>query len=403
MKRILAILQSMKDAYFHTKNTDYDFNNWVAIVGENNFMFKNFLLNVEFNTHQSLVQFRYNGYCIYHKNLYPTNSIFRECRSVVIDLETMEFVITPFAKFFNYNEIPAENITDESKTTVMEKLDGSLAMMTIYKNDIFVATSKCLVGNKTNRISKIQTLLQTSETKWLKLIQDMSEYTILAELIGYDNTHVVQYEKELELRLIGIRKTKTGEMLLPQQVNQIAQKYDVAHALIIEATVAELLERRLHDKTNIEGWIVIDEQNRRMKIKTTHYCSMHTVLLGRGHANAIIDYLAKGTIDDLIGSLTPDAAIILQPVIDKAIQNGAMIQDYAMFLAKQIAHLSKKEQHDWIESQAHTIRPAIRQALYKDSVDYVFKQVNGKVYTFAEIQEKADLLQQLVDKEKKYE
>lgn len=393
MKRILAIFTSMRDAYFATGATDYDFNNWATVVKDINPMFKNFLLNIDFNTDGSLVQFRYNGYCIYHRNLEPKNSIYRECRSHVVDLAAMRFIVTPFKKFFNYNEIPAENITEEECVVKYEKLDGSLIIMTWKNNQPFVVTSKSLVARAGNRVNKVIELLAKEEnSEWVRMLKELPDCTIMAELIGYNNTHVVQYDIPLELRLIGVRATCSGRMATFHEMELIKELFKVKSARIELATIEELLQNRLTDKSNIEGWVIVAKDGRMMKIKTAHYCSMHKVLLGRGHANQIIEFLAKDKIDDLIGSLTPEAIIVIMPVIQKAMEYGKNIQDISMNIADTLRPLDKRTQHNTINMFHHTIQPYIRQALYKGKVEYVYSQSNGRILTFAEIEERAKRL-----------
>lgn len=393
MKRILAIFTSMRDAYFHTGAIDYDFNNWATAIKDLNPLFTEFLNNIDFNTNGSFVQIRYNGYCIYHRNLKPKNSIYRECRSHIIDLRTMQFVATPFPKFFNYNEIPAENLTEEDGLRFIEKLDGSMVILTQYNGQMVVATSKNMVAEKNNRISKILHLLENTHTNWYTLIDDLgAECTILAELVGYGNTHVVQYEEELELRLIGIRHKNDGSMLRPKAIELVGRVYHINTAKVVNATLEELLAIREQSKDNIEGWVCVSEDGRMMKIKTAYYSSMHKVLLGRGHANQIIEFLAKDKIDDLIGSLTPEATIVIMPIIQKAINYGQNIQDISMNIADILRPLDKRTQHHTINMFHHTIQPYIRQALYKGKVEYVYSQSNGRILTFAEIEERAKRL-----------
>lgn len=394
MKRILAIFTSMRDAYFQTGAIDYDFNNWAIAIKDLNPLFTEFLNNIDFNTNDSFVQIRYNGYCIYHRNLKPHNSIYRECRSHIIDLRTMQFVATPFPKFFNYNEIPAENLTEVDGLSFMEKLDGSMVILTQYKGQMVVATSKSMVGEKNNRISKILHLLESTHTNWQTLIDDFgAECTILAELVGYDNTHVVQYEEELELRLIGVRHKNDGSMLRPKAIELVGRVYRINTAKVVNATLDELLTQREQNKDNIEGWVCVAEDGRMMKVKTLHYMSMHTVLLGRGHANKIVEYVANDTVDDLLGSLTEEARQYIVPLIDETIDNAAIIQDNAMRIANELKHLSKQVQYNTIKQMDYIVQPFIRQALYHGKVEYLLRARNNKLLTFKELKDIAATIQ----------
>lgn len=68
-------------------------------------------------------------------------------RGLVIDMITGDIVARPYPKFFNYGENERakwpENI---SSITVEEKLDGSLVIISTYKDELVVASSNSLTS-----------------------------------------------------------------------------------------------------------------------------------------------------------------------------------------------------------------------------------------------------------------
>lgn len=79
------------------------------------------------------------------------NSIYRECRSVVIDIKNECLVLTPFRKFFNLNEVEENKldvVMDKLKTAkvveIVDKLDGSMQSARWYSGKPFMAGSMAL-------------------------------------------------------------------------------------------------------------------------------------------------------------------------------------------------------------------------------------------------------------------
>ena len=79
------------------------------------------------------------------------DGFYRECRSVVIDLEKECIVLAPFAKFFNINELEETNLENVQKriskaknVEFSDKLDGSMQSARWYDGRIVMAGSQAL-------------------------------------------------------------------------------------------------------------------------------------------------------------------------------------------------------------------------------------------------------------------
>ena len=81
----------------------YDFNTWVEKL--DNEKYNNFLEPLQVNQYKNFLLIRY-GLAEMQRGMWEDKeSIYRQCRSVVIDLENDELALTPFKKFFNINEV----------------------------------------------------------------------------------------------------------------------------------------------------------------------------------------------------------------------------------------------------------------------------------------------------------
>ncbi len=91
-----------------------------------------------------------------HESMWTNpGSIYRECRSVVIDVVNEQLVLAPFRKFFNLNEVDEnrlENILNKIKSAksieITDKLDGSMQNARYYNGDIVISGSRALDRKK---------------------------------------------------------------------------------------------------------------------------------------------------------------------------------------------------------------------------------------------------------------
>jgi hypothetical protein len=136
------------------------------------------------------------------------DSVYRECRSVVINLKDEELVLVPFRKFFNLNEV-AENemnviqkeIEKAKSVEFSNKLDGSMQQARYYQGEFVMSGSSALEVEKSFRLEEgYQFLTQ----KHKNLLTYYPELTFIFEYISMRDQHVVRYtEDDQGLYLIG--------------------------------------------------------------------------------------------------------------------------------------------------------------------------------------------------------
>lgn len=250
--------------------------------------------------------------------------LYRECRSVVIDLEHEYLVLTPFRKFFNMNEIEEtqeyiirEKIRNANHVEISDKLDGSMISARYVLNEIVVSSSGSL-SPETSLHCKLGYDLLSENDK--KLLIAYPQYTFLFELISPKDTHVVSYkDKEEGLYLIGARDVTTGYEEPYSSIVQFAKNYNVKRTEVFNKTFDEIVTT-LDDKQSDEAeGFVINIDNYKLKLKYNDYVAVHRMLSKMISTNTIIKVVDEGTWDDLKSKLPVAYLLQAQEVVDNVV------------------------------------------------------------------------------------
>ena len=117
---VLNLIKEIKWEYINKTNekNNYDFEEWLKVL--NNNKYNKIFECLQVNQYKTFILIRYGIANMQESMWLDKDSIYRECRSVVIDLEHEEIVVAPFRKFFNLNEIP-KNIMDADLINAYKK------------------------------------------------------------------------------------------------------------------------------------------------------------------------------------------------------------------------------------------------------------------------------------------
>lgn len=207
-------------------------------------------------------------------------AIVRQCRGMVVDLRARRVLAHPYDKFWNVGEPLADEI-DWSTARAQEKLDGSLMILYLHDGVYQVASSghPTAGGNfngstRTFREVFWDVFLDTNmrlPLSWL-----LNRTCFMFELVGPDNRIVVNYPTA-RLIVHGARDLQTGRELSRAELEGIATDHDwpiVAEHVIgsVEKTVAFANSR---DPSSYEGFVVVDADHRRVKVKSEAYVRLH--------------------------------------------------------------------------------------------------------------------------------
>lgn len=282
--------------------------------------YKDLLDCLEMNQYGTMVLVRYGRY----SNVYDGETeasgedfwdrydgFYRECRSVVIDIEKECIVLCPFSKFFNINELEetsVENIQKRIKNAnyveFSDKLDGSMQSARWYENQIIMAGSQAINPDNSWRLEDgYRMIYELSGYK--KMLQEFPNFTFVFEYISLRDAHVVKYKKEQEgLYLIGMRDINTGVELPYDTIMNIANEHNIPTTKVFNKTLDQVMIE-LDDKSSDEAeGFVINIDGYKVKVKYNDYVHIHKALSKLSSINLIIRSIADGQYDDLLSKLS---------------------------------------------------------------------------------------------------
>lgn len=213
-----------------------------------------------------------------------SDPIVQEARGIIIDLENLEVVCWPFRKFGNYNESYADKI-DWNTARVQEKIDGSI--IKLWWNTM---TGKWQFS--TNGTINADTALANQMTQEtfldvirkadnyneivLRLANLSKDYTFIFELVSPETQVIVKYPKPY-LYHIGTRINIIGaEVDLDIDIEK-PKEYPLKRLDDCLKAVNELNKSddgQVHGVKK-EGFVVVDENWNRIKIKSPDYLMLH--------------------------------------------------------------------------------------------------------------------------------
>lgn len=238
------------------------------------------------------------------------NGFYRECRSVVIDVENDCIILSPFKKFFNINELEEtaiDNITkliNKARTVEFsDKLDGSMQSARWYNDRIVMAGSQAINPENSWRLQDGYRMINELDG-YKKMLTRYPNCTFIFEYISLKDAHVVKYTKEQEgLYLTGVRDVDTGVEFDYNDVIKLANTFNVPTTKIFNKTINQVM-KELDDISSDEAeGFVINIDGYKVKIKYNDYVHIHKALSKLSSINLIIKNIADNTYDDLLAKL----------------------------------------------------------------------------------------------------
>ena len=205
--------------------------------------------------------------------------IVQVCRGIIIDLNNLTIACRRFDKFFNAFEEHAAKL--EGKIMAEEKIDGSIIGVWNDRDGNWrVSTNGMIDASDANILmpfNNIQTygdlfnLALNNAGVSLNSFNNYKDYTLIFELVSPLNRIVVPY-KETELYFLGLRNNLTGEEVAPYDTDikyfKVPKLYDID-------TVEQAIKIAKTLGADEEGFVLVDKNFNRVKVKGTEYLSMH--------------------------------------------------------------------------------------------------------------------------------
>ena len=263
---------------------------------------------------------------------FEKNPLLLMARGLVLD-ENGKIVVRGFDKFFNDGELeeryeidgegnPVEgkrrysdtfikerstmgDVKDTDLLTVTEKRDGSLVLVSTYKDDFIYATSSS---------AKEENPFVSIADNYFKDKKDLLEYlknnnkTLAFEYTAPDNQVLIFYNEKLFTLLAEI-DNETGKRTKREDLELLAKNYNLKIVKEITMTYAEL-KRQQREAEGIEGFVAENQYGNLIKLKTDYWFRDSKVFvpiflglergLSKQAKETIFDAYYDGTIDDLL-------------------------------------------------------------------------------------------------------
>lgn len=333
---------------------------------------KNLYITEFINEDNHLLLLKYN---LYENDIYINpSSIYREARSLVIDLNLNNIVLCPYKKFFNINEIPETNLSliqeQIKKADLIEisnKLDGSMQNIRWYNNQLIVAGSSALDVNKSIHLQETQKMLTN---KHKQLCINNNDYTFIFELISDKDRHIVNYNQN-NLYLIGARNVYNGKTLSYKEIIDLGKKYEIDTVNLELLTLDECLSNQNKFKAkDKEGWVIflrIKDEEYRYKLKCDDYVQIHRLLFNFS-PSMVIEMIVENRIDDLLSKVP----ITYKEVIEK------IIKEVFLYVRKKMEKISKYYYSIPLNLNKKEFALFVQNNIEKEYQPYMYAMYNGK-------------------------
>lgn len=253
---------------------------------------------------KNLVMFKYNQI-----ESDFSNPFVQICRGLVLDADTFEIICYPFTKFFNCGEPHAAEI-DWKSCYVTEKLDGSLIKIVNLGGELLWSTNGTIDAFKAPLAEQIGCIAKSfGELAWYAILENYRRdrdlsisdcidpdivkgwmlktfkegYTYMFELTSPFNKVVVTWH-QTKLSFIGCRDNLTGQELFFGD-HELAKVFDTPKIFPLRS-IDECVKAASELDVNSEGYVVVDKDFNRVKIKSPLYVSIHHL---RGE-NGVMSY-----------------------------------------------------------------------------------------------------------------
>lgn len=245
-----------------------------------------------------------------------TQPIVKECRGLIIDKHTLTPKALSFFKFFNIQE-PLHDKIDWRSARTQEKVDGTKILLWFneYQDKWQISTSGMLNAFKANLndIGETYGDLFVEALKGINLTLDeffttfKKEYCYTFELVSPKSRIVVPY-KQTKLYFIGLRDIGTFVELYPEleeDVIKLGIPRPKQYPLTRLEECMQATEKMGFDE---EGFVVVDKDWHRVKIKSPEYVLAHYTRFNNGTSYSRILEMVENNGDKKFLEIYPEYA-----------------------------------------------------------------------------------------------
>ncbi len=307
--------------------------NWIKEHGPNwlNKLVEDYKIEVvRDRTQENLVSLKYNQI-----ESPMSEPIVQECRGMVVldNGHDSKILAHPYNKFWNHGEGRAVEI-DWTTARVQDKLDGSLSLLYTDENTNWRFASSGSprgsgsygMGNSVTFGDMFRKVFNDSDM----LFPSDTEVTYCFELVAPDNRIVVMYDKP-QLILHGARHRNTEQELSRHVLEQTAKAYNwpIVKEWPIGTIDDALKAAKDLDPVKLEGFVVVDGNFNRVKIKSPRYVVLHHMrdkITDRG----VIKLWLEGEVEELLVYF-PEHAPAVKKITDQL--EDLVLKSFELYMA----------------------------------------------------------------------
>lgn len=210
------------------------------------------------------------------------NPIVKECRGIILDRDNnWKVVCHAFDRFYNVGQ--PEAAVMGQKLRVYEKVDGAIVKFYCYKDKWYCASNstidacECYIDGKWNFFDLVEKALATYGLTFdyytFKFLD--KRYTYIYELVCPETRQIVDYGGDRKLYYLGERNIETNQEYYCPARDYNCGVSNVEVYQFATNTMEEVMKQVESLGDNAEGFVVVDENWNRVKVKTTNYFKLH--------------------------------------------------------------------------------------------------------------------------------
>ncbi len=305
-----------------------------------------------------------------------SEKIVQEARGLWLYEDNFEVACHSFDKFFNYGEEHAAKL-DWDTVEVQEKIDGSLMKLWFNKRtqEWMLSTNGTIDSRKAPTGDVIfptfydvfQEALKNNGYTWESFTELFSkevlnEQTYTFELVSPMTRVVIPYLKP-DIYFIGGRANDSGEEFSPRETLQYYVNIKTPKQFPIN-TLESAIETASKLPWDKEGYVAVDENFNRVKIKSTEWVKAHYVRNNNSITRStLVDTILKGDQEEFL-LYAADYKPYLEDTQNKMKQIYEMMKN-SVYKMLNIEQINPREYAQMVQKQPRIVQ------------DYLFKLNNG--------------------------
>jgi RNA ligase len=291
-----------------------------------------------------------------------------ETRGNVYDVHTGECICACFPKFFNVGERDdtQPDLVKDSIVEVFEKRDGSMITPVMINNKLYWKTKKSFCSDVANLAQSL--VSETVDMFAKECIQ--RGYTPIFEFTHPDNRIVLDYGNQPNFTLIAARNMASGDFLGWLHLEHLAEEFHIPMVKAYSKTWTELTYD-IENAVGIEGYVLVLEDGRRVKLKTKWYMDLHHTMTELRERD-VVEAVLNETVDDMKSLLTSQG------------KDLTPIEEIERYVAEELTTLQKQVNYIVWSNSGKTVKEVALEMKDHPLFSLIMSEVRGKEANYVE-------------------